>query len=106
MSFARGSAIVRGLRAKAATMSVWIAAMAFCPTVLAEWMIEDVVLQPGGIVQGRLVSDVASSIHNGVGIRRVLVLHEGRTIAEAGVDAEGRFALQRIGGSDQRGARK
>ena len=97
MNLARGKQRHRKSFALVGAMAAWLAIAALEHGAwAAEWTVADVALQPGGIVQGRIIpAETEFSGANEVP-RRVLVVRGGQTVAEAGVDSSGRFVLQRI----------
>lgn len=58
----------------------------------AEWTVEDVTLQPGGVLQG----SVAATKGVPAATQRVWLVRDGQMVAEAGVDRQGYFVLQRL----------
>lgn len=67
-------------------------------SLAAGFAVDDVVLQPGGVLQGRLIAaDADSTPGNGnLAARRAIVLRAGQLVAETNVDPQGRFALRRL----------
>lgn len=61
-------------------------------------MIGDVALQPGGVMNGRIVSAADDSRTDAVAGLRVLLLRQNQVVAETATDYQGRFAMRNLSG--------
>jgi hypothetical protein len=96
VNLARGKQRHRKSIALVGAVAAWLAIVALERGAAAEWTVADVAIQPGGIVQGRIIPAETEFSRTRAAPHRVFVVRGEQTVAEAAVDSSGQFVLQRI----------